>query len=271
MPGETLDAALAAAGQLERIHLSCVLTHLGENVSDRSEAAQVADDYHLVLERIRSSRLSVEISVKLTHLGLDVASDLALTHVIELAAQAAPAVVWIDMESSKYVDPTLDCYRRAHARQPNVGVCLQSYLYRTQQDLDALLPLTPAIRLVKGAYNEPATLAYPHKRDVDENFFKLAVELIDSRTTGTRAAIATHDIALIRRVQDYALTHGVERSSFEFQMLYGIQRNEQMRLAAEGWPTRILISYGEYWFPWFMRRLAERPANIWFVARNLFG
>jgi proline dehydrogenase len=177
------------------------------------------------------------------------------------------------MEASSYVDATLGLYRRARLAYPNVGVCLQAYLYRTADDLAALLPLGPAIRLVKGAYNEPPDRAFPRKRDVDENFFALAQQLLSdyARRAGVHAAIATHDRKLIGRVIGFAESNRIPRDRFEFQMLYGIQRAEQYRLAREGWRSIVLIAYGSYWFPWFMRRLAERPANVLFVARNLLS
>jgi proline dehydrogenase len=211
--------------------------------------------------------------VKLTHLGLDSDPEMCFGSLTRLVEHAAPQILWVDMESSQYVDGTLDLYRRARSRFANVGVCLQAYLYRTGKDLREMLPLGPAIRLVKGAYNEPASIAYPRKRDVDENFFSLARTLLsrEARDSGTRAGIATHDVSLIRRIQELARSQDLAGDGFEFQMLYGIQRGEQLRLARDGWRTRVLISYGDFWFPWFMRRLAERPANMWFVIKNLFG
>jgi len=182
-------------------------------------------------------------------------------------------VVWIDMEASPYVEATLELYRRARHTFPNVGVCLQAYLYRTAGDLASILSLSPAIRLVKGAYREPPDIAYPRKKDVDENYFALCRMLLseEARRAGVRTAIATHDLRLIRRIQGLATSRGLAKDSLEFQMLYGIQRAEQLRLAGEGWRSTVLIAYGSYWFAWYMRRLAERPANVLFVARSLFG
>jgi len=176
------------------------------------------------------------------------------------------------MEASPYVDATLKLYRRARTAYPNVGVCLQAYLYRTTDDLAQLISLGPVIRLVKGAYREPASIAFRRKKDVDENFFALTKTLLgeEARCAGVRAAIATHDVNLIRRIQELSTSMGVAKESFEFEMLYGIQRAEQFRLAREGWRSTVLIAYGSYWFPWFMRRLAERPANLGFFLRNLF-
>lgn len=274
MPGEDLEDALTAAQDFRSRGLTTVFTHLGENVTNAAEVERVAQHYQLVLERIQSLGLPTEISVKLTHLGLDLDSDLCYSHLRALIERAeARSTVWIDMEASNYVDATLSLYRRARTAYPNVGVCLQAYLYRTADDLAALMPLGPAIRLVKGAYREPASIAFPRKKDVDENFFDLSRRLLgdEARRVGLRAAIATHDLELIRRTQQLAASMGLAKDSFEFEMLYGIQRSEQLRLAEEGWRSTVLIAYGGYWFPWFMRRLAERPANLGFFLRNLLA
>ncbi len=273
MPGEELDDALTAAQDFKTRGMATVFTHLGENVTNPAEVDKVAQHYQLVLERIQSLGLPTEISVKLTHLGLDLDSDLCYSNLCTLIERAGPrSTVWIDMEASNYVDATLSLYRRARTAYPNVGVCLQAYLYRTADDLAALMPLGPAIRLVKGAYREPASIAFPRKRDVDENFFDLTRRLLgdEARRVGVRSAIATHDLALIRRTQTLVASNGLAKDSFEFEMLYGIQRAEQLRLAQEGWRSTVLVAYGSYWFPWFMRRLAERPANVGFFLRNLF-
>lgn len=274
MPGEDLKDALAAARELQQKGLETIFTHLGENVTVREEAERVTRHYLEVLDQIRAVKLPTEISVKLTQLGLDFSTDLCFANLTRLVEHAGVAsIVWIDMESSSYVDATLDVFRRARASYENVGVCLQSYLYRTETDLASLLPLGPAIRLVKGAYREPAHIAYVRKKDVDDNYFALASELFAARIQHGkgRIALATHDRRLLRRLTEYAALKKLGRGDFEFQMLYGIQRAEQLRLAAEGYRTRVLISYGSYWFPWFMRRLAERPANLGFVARQLFS
>ena len=181
--------------------------------------------------------------------------------------------LWIDMEYSRYVDPTLELFRRARAKSPRIGIALQAYLYRTAKDVESLLPLGPAVRIVKGAYLEPPDIAYPKKRDVDENFYRLCVRLLspEAQRAGALLHIATHDARLAERLEAYAREHAVPASAYEFAMLYGIGVGQQRRLAAEGKRLRVLISYGEYWFPWYMRRLAERPANVWFVVKNLFG
>lgn len=274
MPGESLDEALGAAQTLGSKKIGAVFTHLGENVGDRTEAQQVADHYVEVLDRIQKKGLHAEISVKLTQLGLDLSPDLCFEHLRTIIARAQKdSIVWVDMEASNYVEATLDLYRRALQAYPNVGVCLQAYLRRTKDDLGKLLPLRPSFRLVKGAYNEPPEIAFPHKKDVDENYFALAKEMLKAKKENrcVRAAFGTHDVALIQRLSDFAAAEGFSRADFEVQMLYGIQRAEQERLASAGCSSIVLISYGSYWYPWFMRRLAERPANLWFMLRNVFA
>ena len=274
MPGESLGEALAAARALHSKNIGSVFTHLGENVSDRNEARKVTEHYLEVLDRIHESNLPTEVSVKLTQLGLDVSPELCFENLMQIIRRELPsATVWVDMEASNYVDATLNLYRNALKNHPNTGLCLQSYLRRTQKDLADLLPLRPAIRLVKGAYKEPPEIAFPKKKDVDENYFALAQELLRAQSAGgcARAAFGTHDVALIRRLADLAGQKGYPKSIFEVQMLYGIQRAEQERLAREGYRSIVLVAYGSYWYPWYVRRLAERPANLWFVLRNVFA
>ena len=274
MPGETVEEALAAARELAGKKIGCVLTHLGENVADHAEAEGVARHYLIVLDKIRAGNLPVEISVKLTQLGLDLDREFCFANLAKLIEHCPPEkTLWIDMEQSPYVDATLEIYRRTRKAHKNVGVCVQAYLYRTERDLESLIPLGAAVRLVKGAYNEPSEIAFPKKRDVDESFYRLATMLLnpDARRAGVRAAIATHDATLIQRITGWAASQGIPKGQLEFQMLYGIQRAEQFRLAQEGYRSAVLISYGTFWFPWFMRRLAERPANVLFLARNFFS
>jgi len=275
MPGEDVDSALAAAQTLRPRRISTVLTQLGENITQLSEGKAVADHYHSVLSRIAPTGLDAHISVKLTQLGLDVSRDETLKFVLALARRAADGgnFLWIDMEDSSYVDWTLDLYRRVRKEHPNVGVCLQAYLRRTARDLESLIPIGPSIRLVKGAYSESAAVAFPDKRDVDEEYFKLARTLLQSVAgkNGSRVGFGTHDMNLVGRIQRMAGELNVAREAFDVQMLYGIGRADQDRLANEGYRVRVLISYGAYWFPWYMRRLAERPANVWFMLKSLFG
>jgi proline dehydrogenase len=177
------------------------------------------------------------------------------------------------MEQSSYVDATLDLTRRLTQEFPAVGVCLQAYLFRTRQDLEDVVSRGIGVRLVKGAYNEPATAAFPKKSDVDANYFALAQQMLSAgaRAAGSRAVFGTHDLDLISSIRAHAQSTGLQPAHYEFHMLYGIQKAAQLRLAQDGALVRVLIAYGEYWFPWYMRRLAERPANVWFVAKSLFG
>ena len=274
MPGESAEDAFRAVRELQAKGIGAVLTALGENVADRAEAEAETSQYTDILGKIWVQRIPAEISVKLTHLGLDLDKEFCFANLSRLIAISPTGkTVWIDMEQSSYVDATLEIYRRAREAGANVGVCLQSYLRRTEEDVRSLLPLGGAIRLVKGAYNETPEVAFPHKRDVDENYFRIAQTLLgeDARRAGLRAAIATHDTRIIARIQDWAAANGLAKNQLEFQMLYGIQRAEQLRLAAEGCRSIVLVAYGKYWFPWYMRRLAERPANVWFLARNFFS
>jgi len=274
MPGETLDAALSAAQSLLSKNIASVFTHLGENVADRNEAAQVTGHYLQVLDRIHAAKLPTEVSVKLTQLGLDLSPELCFENLQQILQHENPGqTVWVDMEASNYVDATLHIYKRVLQIHPNVGICLQSYLYRTSKDLADLLSLHPSIRLVKGAYKEPPSIAFPKKSDVDQNYFALAQQLLLSQQSGTcaRAAFGTHDLALIRRLSEFMAGQGIDHRQLEIQMLYGIQRAEQERLAQSGCRSVVLVAYGTYWYPWFVRRLAERPANMWFVLRNVFA
>lgn len=274
LPGENAEDALAAARRLAESGVGSILTHLGENINDRAEAEAVMQHYLGVLERIRADGPPAEISVKLTQLGLDFDAELCFANIARLIEHMlAGKILWIDMEGSAYIDATLDAYIRARKAHPYVGVCVQAYLYRTETDVERLIAAGAAVRLVKGAYNEPAEIAFPKKKDVDENFFRLAQMLLgtEAQQTGARAAFGTHDLRLIARITEWAAAQGIAKDRLEFQMLYGIQRAEQSRLAREGFPTRVLINYGSYWFPWFMRRMAERPANVLFLARNIFS
>jgi proline dehydrogenase len=270
MPGETLDAALNAT---RKLGVGTVLTRLGENVTNAAEAGEVARHYLDVLERVHRESLDVEISIKPTQLGLDLSMEECEKNLSALLerARALSNWVWVDMEGTAYTDPTLELYRRVRARYDNTGLCVQAYLYRTAEDLKALIAQGAGIRLVKGAYREPPDKAFPKKSDVDENFYQLARQLLspEARQKGVRAIFGTHDPALIRRIEELGRSEGLAPGQVEFQMLYGISRGEQERIAKAGYRFRVLISYGEAWFPWYMRRLAERPANLWFVLRNL--
>ena len=272
MPGETIDEALGAAREMAPQGITTILTKLGENLAAAEEAEDVTRHYLEVLDKVSASRLDAQVSVKPTQLGLDFDRGLCERNLDRLIARAEEVdnIIWIDMESSPYVDRTLDLFRRARSRSSRVGLALQAYLYRTTADLESLLPLGCAIRVVKGAYLEPPSVAYPRKADVDENYFKLCLKLLAADApAGTLVHIATHDVALTDRLIAEIEQRKIPDSRYEFAMLYGIQRAQQLRLARLGKRVRVLISYGEQWFPWYMRRLAERPATIWFVLKNI--
>jgi proline dehydrogenase len=275
MPGERLDDAIVAAKAQEQLGIRTIFTKLGENLTRVEEAEEVTQHYLDVLDKVQAQQLQVQVSVKPTQLGLDLDRELCYRNLQRLVDRAAARgnFIWIDMESSPYVDPTIDLFRRTRERSRFVGIALQAYLYRTAQDIEALLPLGSAIRMVKGAYLEPPSVAYPKKSDVDENFYTLSCRLLsaEAQQAGCLLHIATHDPALVDRLGRYIDEHRVPTASYEYAMLYGIQRSLQRRLVEAGKPLRVLIAYGEYWFPWYMRRLAERPANVWFVAKNLFS
>jgi proline dehydrogenase len=275
MPGEELEDALAASSRLRADGISTIVTRLGENITTLDEGGEVAAHYLDALDRIHRLGLDTQISVKLTQLGLDQSAEVCFDRMRRIVQRAEELgdLVWIDMEGSAYTTATLDLFRRLRASHANVGVCLQAYLRRTAADLDSLLPIGPAVRLVKGAYNEPATIAFPRKRDVDANYMRLTHRLLgeEARSAGVRVGIATHDPGIIREAEALIASTQAPRSSYEFEMLYGIRQDEQTRLARAGQPVRVLISYGAYWYPWFMRRLAERPANMVFVLKNLFA
>ena len=273
MPGEELADALVAAEGMKEKGISSLLTLLGENISVPAEAEKVARHYIDALPQIKQRGLDGEISVKLTQLGLDLGEELCYKNLAAVVNRTREFDnwVWIDMEQSKYVDKTLALYKKARKEYAKVGVCLQCYLYRTAKDLQDLLPLSPGIRLVKGAYAESADIAYPKKKDVDANFMALAkVLLANIKKQGVTFGVGTHDLGLIRKVQQEAEALGLAKSDYEFELLYGIQSEEQLRLAQGGYRVRCLISYGHFWFPWYIRRLAERPANIFFAVKQLF-
>ena len=261
---------LGAVWGLGRILTTTTL--LGENLESLSEADDVVAHYLETLEAVESRGLDTEISVKPTQLGLDYGVEEARKRVARLAG-ATSSLVWIDMEGSDYVDGTLELFRGVKAEHDNVGLCMQAYLRRTEADLESLLPLEPAIRIVKGAYNEPPEIAFPSKADVDRSYVKLMQVLLRARLHGEvgRPVSATHDPKMIGETNRIAFELGLDKERYEFALLFGIQREEQLRLARRGHQVRVLISYGSAWFPWYMRRLAERPANLWFVAKQLVG
>lgn len=273
MPGEHLADAIEAARTLQEKGLSTVFTHLGENITKLSEAEQVTNHYLEVLNEIAQCNIDTEISLKLTQIGLDLSFEKTYDYFSIIVRKAIELnnFVWIDIESSAYTDVTIDFYEKARQEFENVGLCLQAYLYRTGDDLSRLIKLRPAIRLVKGAYKELATIAFPKKKDVDENFYKLSLQMLEAQKEGMRAVFATHDVNLIDKIRKVAEEMGIANNELEFKLLYGIRMDEQMRLIENGHKVRSLISYGEFWYPWYVRRLAERPANVLFVLKNIIS
>jgi proline dehydrogenase len=272
MPGETLEDALVAALPLQAAGIGTLYTRLGENLERAEEADEVAAHYIDAIDKIVAAGITGEVSVKPTQLGLDLDKDLCLAHLVRIAGHAAAAgsYLWIDMEGSAYTDATIELYERLRATQPRTGICLQAYLRRTAADIERLRPLDPAIRLVKGAYDEKEGVAYTNRRQVDANFVGLAVSfLLDGRERPIRLGLGTHDVALIEQIAAGVKASGIGRDGFEVEMLYGIRTDQQFRLAKEGYRVQALIAYGEHWYPWYMRRLAERPANMWFALRQM--
>ena len=274
MPGETVEEALDAAEFFRPHHIGILFTQLGENLTELSEAEAVADHYHGLLDMIAARGMDAEISVKPTQLGMDLDRDAAERLLSALADHAAQRdrLLWLDMEGSAYTDATLDLYRSLKEKRANIGICLQAYLRRTPADVHTLLPLKPAIRMVKGAYDEPADIAFQRKDEVDAAYQSLCVLMLPYAASGDlRLGMGTHDTKLIERVAAHAAAAGVAKDAFEVEMLYGIRQKEQLRLAAEGYRVLALVAYGEAWYAWYMRRLAERPANVLFALRQMFG
>ncbi len=267
--GEDLDTAIQVTHQLNAQGFLVALDYLGESTTRPEEAENAARQYIILLERIAETGVNACISIKLTQLGLDLGYELCRQHLecVLKTAQELQNFVWIDMESSRHTDDILKLFIEMYPRYPNSGTVLQSYLYRTPSDLERLLELGARIRLVKGAYAEPREVAYPDKRSVDRQFRILMEQLLER---GREPAIATHDVRLIQHAKRYAMQIGLRKDQFEFQLLYGISRELQKQLVAEGYRTLIYVPYGEQWYPYFSRRLAERPANLYFILRNLF-
>lgn len=270
--GMTLDDAMRVAEAVNRQGMAVTLDSLGENVTSETEAHKAAEVYHRLLDVIAARKLNANISVKLTQMGLELSPQLAETIAAGLVqhAHSTGTFVRIDMEDSRLTQVTLDIVRRLHARaglRGSVGVVIQAYLYRSQADIEQLLADGIRVRLCKGAYKEPPDVAFPHKADVDRNFVRLTRMLLDSPVYH---GIATHDENMIAAAKAFAAEHSIERSRFEFQMLYGVRRDLQRRLVQEGYKVRLYVPFGTEWYPYFMRRLAERPANAIFLARNFF-
>jgi len=273
MPGERLEDALDGAERLKATGIGALFTHLGENLVEASEADAVVAHYLDALERIRSRGIDGEISVKLTQLGLDLDAGLARRHLAALATRAREldaGLVWIDMEGSAYTEATVALYEELLPEHPNLGICLQAYLRRTAADVRRLLPRGPHIRMVKGAYDEPERIAYRSRAEVDASYLAQCIAILtDGRERAGRLGLGTHDVRLIEQIAAAAEAAGIGREAYEVEMLYGIRVDQQQRLVAAGYPTRTLIAYGEFWYPWYVRRLAERPANVAFVLRQM--
>lgn len=267
--GENIDDALEAIRELNALGITASFDHLGESISSEAEAETDVVEYLHVLDRIRETGIDSNVSVKPTQLGLDIDERLCLRNIRRIveAAKAKNNFVRIDMEDSAKTDATLRIFYELRSEFDNVGIVLQSYLYRTATDLDAVLAAGGRVRLCKGAYNEPESVAFPEKQDVDANFVALMKTLLRS---GIYHGIATHDEAMINAARAFAESEKIPRDAYEFQMLYGVRRDLQVGLAKAGFRMRTYVPYGEYWYPYFMRRLAERPANVWFVVKSLF-
>jgi proline dehydrogenase len=273
--GMTVEEAVAVAEQLNREGIDVSLDSLGESVMLVSQAEESAAIYHRLLEEIAARKLRANVSVKLTQMGMDIgghgAGPQLAEHIVGQMVEHASSIgsfVRIDMEGSDYTEATIAMTERLHTRWPGaVGTVLQAYLYRTQEDVDRLLGQGIRIRLCKGAYKEPADLAFPAKADVDANYVKLMKRLV---TSGVFCGIATHDEAIVDALKAFAVQAGIDKRAFEFQMLYGVRRDLQRKLVADGFGVRVYVPFGTEWYPYFMRRLAERPANALFLARNFF-
>jgi proline dehydrogenase len=266
--GEELPQAVEAIRLLNQKKISASFDHLGEAISSEKEATDEVREYLRILDAIGEQALDSNVSVKLTQLGLDIDRELCYENtraIIEAAARLGN-FVRIDMEDSTKTDATLEIFRRLRDEFANVGIVIQSYLYRSEKDIEELIRAGARVRLCKGAYKEPASVAFPKKKDVDANYIKLMKVLLAS---GLYHGIATHDENMIAATREFATSRGITPDQFEFQMLYGVRRDLQEKLIREGWRVRVYVPYGRSWYPYFMRRLAERPANVWFVIKNM--
>jgi proline dehydrogenase len=265
--GETLDNAIQAAQALNQQGLHVSLDHLGENVSDAQEARSAAQDFIMALKTIKQRGVDANISIKLTALGLDISQEMCEENVraiLELA-QHYPIFVRMDMEGSAYTERTVAMTLQMHRQYEHVGTVIQSCLFRSKHDIEQLIAQGVRVRLVKGAYKEPKEIAFQNKSEVDHNYVQLMMMLI---LRGNYPAIATHDEAIINATCKYARDHGISKEAFEFQMLYGIRRDLQQKLVQQGYNVRVYVPYGSQWYPYLMRRMAERPSNLMFVVSN---
>lgn len=267
--GETLEDALCVGRRINSEGITITFDHLGESVTSLEEAAQARDVYLGTLSAIHQNRICGNVSLKLTQFGLDLSAEQCYANVAQLVERAAAlgSFVRVDMESSEYTDRTLCLVERLHSQYGSVGTVIQSYLYRSRKDVERLCARQIRVRLCKGAYLEPHSVAFPDKRQVDQNYIELMKMLLDH---GVYPALATHDEAIIEQTKAYAAAQAITPDRFEFQMLYGIRRDLQRELVAEGYRLRLYVPFGKAWYPYFMRRLAERPANVFFLVRHLF-
>ena len=274
MPGEKIEDAIAAAVALKPQGVNAIFTKLGENITQLSEAEDVYQHYLKVLGLIKQAGIDGEISIKPTQLGYDQDQEICFDYCLKIlkACEAQNTLFWIDMEGSVYTAGTIALFKRLRPHSTKVGLAVQAYMIRTDTDLDELAALGSTIRMVKGAYLEPATVAFADKPKVDEQYYKNCVRLLqpDADKPGALLHMGTHDTIIQDRMLQYIAEHKIAKSRYEFAMLYGINTPRQLELAKRGERIRCLVAYGEYWFPWYMRRLGERPANVWFVIKNIF-
>lgn len=266
--GEEINKAIEVAKEFNKDSITVTFDHLGENVSSKEQAIEAANEYLMILDEINKDNCIANVSLKLTQMGMDIGHSFCLDNVERIVKKAKELnnFVRIDMESSNYTDLTMDIFKNLHSKYDNVGIVIQAYLYRSSKDIDDILKIKGRIRLCKGAYMEPSTIAFKKKKDTDANFIELMRKLLmDSEYH----AIATHDEKMIQATIDFVKKKGIPKNKFEFQMLYGIRRDKQLQLAQEGYNVRIYVPYGKEWYPYFMRRLGERPANLFFILKYL--
>jgi proline dehydrogenase len=274
MPGEHARDAIEAGARIAASGRGLILTQLGEAITSAEAAVLVRDHYLLLFDQIHAMGLPAQVSVKPTQLGLDLSFADCQGHLLALAAKAdeSDSALWLDMEDSSHVERTLELYIALKRNHPSTGIALQAYLRRTPEDLARLMPLEPVIRLVKGAYDEPKAVAFEKKSDTDRAYYALASQLLEGAPTGTCSPVfGTHDLGLIARIVERAEASGIGKDKYQIHMLYGIRDAAQRRLVADGHIVKTLVSYGAAWYRWYMRRLAERPANVLFVVKSLFG
>ncbi len=268
--GEDIAEAVAAIREINKLGADASFDHLNESVANRAETEGEVREYNRVLAAIDETGIRSNVSIKLTQFGLEIDPELAYRNAREVVAEAARRgnFVRVDMEQSSVTQITIDIFKRLRAEFDlnTVGIVLQSYLRRTERDVQDLLKIPARIRICKGAYNEPPEVAFPNKKDVDENYIRVMRVLLSS---GVYHGIATHDPAMIEATINHAAKEGIGKEAFEFQMLYGVRRDLQVQLARDGYHMRVYVPYGKHWYPYFMRRLAERPANVWFVLKNM--